>query len=131
MLYLGQPAEALKVIEQANAAEIPDARWGAYLTFVSCQAYMALGQYDDAIASSQKSIAAGDWWMAHCYLAAAYAQKGEAARASSERATLEEFLPRFTIADFKASRSSGNPLYVQQTDAHLFAGLRKAGIPEK
>jgi len=35
-----------------------------------------------------------------------------------------------SIAAFKALRWSDNPAYLQQTETHLFAGLRKAGIPE-
>jgi hypothetical protein len=37
---------------------------------------------------------------------------------------------RFSIADFKAFRFSDVPAYLQQTETHLFSGLRKAGIKE-
>jgi hypothetical protein len=68
--------------------------------------------------------------MAHCYVVAAYAQKGQTKEAASERATLEAFVPGFSIADFNATRLSDDPMYAQQTETHLYAGLRKAGIPE-
>ena len=36
-----------------------------------------------------------------------------------------------TAADLKAQRLSNDPGYLQQTETHFYAGLRKAGIPEK
>ena len=38
--------------------------------------------------------------------------------------------PDITIARLKAPQLWGNPAYQQQREAHLYAGLRKAGIPE-
>jgi hypothetical protein len=38
--------------------------------------------------------------------------------------------PGFSIADYKALKISDVPAYLQQTETHLFAGLRKAGIKE-
>lgn len=39
--------------------------------------------------------------------------------------------PDASIALFKASRVSDVPAYLQQIEAHLYVGLRKAGIPEQ
>jgi len=39
--------------------------------------------------------------------------------------------PGITIADLKALRLSNEPAYLQQTETHLYAGLRKTGIPEE
>lgn len=131
MLYSGQPAEALAWIDKVFALE---PQWNAqagYALLQRCQAYQALGRYDDAIAACEKSIAQSDGWQGHAYLVAAYALKGETAKAEAEKMTLLKQLPGMTIADIKARRVSNDPTYLQQTEMHLFAGLRKAGIPEK
>ena len=48
-----------------------------------------------------------------------------------KKAKLLKLRPDVSIADFKALRLSDNPAFLQQTETHLFANLRKAGIPEK
>ena len=39
--------------------------------------------------------------------------------------------PDFAISRWKAQTPSDNAVYWQQADTHLFAGLRKVGLPEK
>jgi hypothetical protein len=65
------------------------------------------------------------------FLAAAYALQGNDRRAQSEKVKLLAQWPEASIAQFKASRNCDVPAYLQQTEAHLYAGLRKAGIPEQ
>jgi len=130
LFYLGQPAEALEVLDQASARDIPNSRWEGWILFTRCRAHFALGHYDDAIALCQRSIAQGDWWMVHAYLAAGFGQKGDLKSAAAEKAILEEFLPNFSIGDFKRARLSDAAAYSVQTEAHLYAGLRKAGVPD-
>ena len=72
-----------------------------------------------------------NWWLPHVYLVAGYALKGAAADAAAEKATLLQLRPDISIASFMALRYSDDPTYLQQTETHLYAGLRKAGIPEK
>jgi len=131
MLYTGQPAEALAWVDKAFALE---PQWNAQTAWAllhRCQAHQALGRYDDAIAACEKSIAQSDSWPGHTYLVAAYALKGETAKAEAEKMTLLKQLPGMTIADIKALRVSNDPTYLEQTEMHLYAGLREAGIPEK
>ena len=59
------------------------------------------------------------------------AQKGETAKAAAAKAQLLKYQPGYTIARFKALRISDNPIYWQQAEAHIFTGLRRAGIPEQ
>ena len=96
---------------------------------------MTSGQYDDAIAACEKAAALDDSgvppWSAHVYLAAAYALQGNDGRARAEKTKLIMQRPGFSIAAFKALRISDTPAYVQQTERHLYQGLRKAGIPER
>ena len=69
--------------------------------------------------------------MPHLYLVAAYTHKGQSENAAAEKAKVLKQRPDISIADFKAFRLSDNPDFLQQTESHLFAELRKAGIPEK
>ena len=128
MLYAGQPAETLSWIDKAFAVD-PNLRYDAL--FIRCQAHQALGRYGDAIADCERSVVGEDSWSSHAYLVAAYAQKGETAKAEAEKIILLKQQPGMTIADLKAMRLSNEPAYLQQTETHLYAGLRKAGIPEK
>jgi tetratricopeptide (TPR) repeat protein len=130
MIFTGQPAAALALVDQQLARD-PQAKeslgWAA---LQQCRAYMALGRYDEAIAACERDIALDSWWLPHAYLLAAYAHKTETAKIGVERAALLKLRPGFSIGDFKALRFSDNPSFWDQTETHLFAGLRKAGIPE-
>ena len=85
-------------------------------------AQIAMGQFESAIESCQRSMAAGDWWMAHLLLVAAYPQAGRSREADLERTIVESFMHRFTIADFEAMQLSDNPQYAQQTETYLYPG---------
>ncbi len=128
MVHIGQPAEALRWLDKAFAVD-PSALGVTIL--MRCRAYQALGRYDDAIAACEKSVVGQDYWIPHAYLVAAYAQKGETAKAEAEKIILLKQQPGLTIADLKALRLSNEPAYLQQTETHFYAGLRKAGIPEQ
>ena len=130
MVGMGRPSEALALVDQALSLQPPTAAIASYLAGSRCSAYMALGRYDDAIAACERTASLADSWIPHIYLVAAYAQQGNATRAQAEKVKLLTLRPGFSIAAFKALRISDLPAYWQQTEAHLFAGLRKAGIPE-
>ena len=127
MVHAGRPAEALQWLDKAFAVD-PNVAGLAIL--MRCRAYQALGRYDDAIAACEKAVVGEDYWIPHAYLVAAYAQKGETAKAEAEKIILLKQQPGMTIADLKALRLSNEPAYLQQTETHFYAGLRKAGIPE-
>jgi len=132
LINLGEPERALTKLDEMKKLDLPDAEWASWTMFLRCRAFLALGRYNDAIASCERSIAAGEnWWMVYCYLVAAYAQKGDTARAAAERVKLEAYVPGFSIADFNAIKLSDKQLYQAQTERHLYAGLRKAGVPER
>jgi adenylate cyclase len=130
MLNTGHPTEALAQMDKALALQPQNNQALGYALLIRCCAYQTLGRYDDAIAVCEKSVAQDDWWLGHAYLVAAYAQKGETAKAEAEKITLLKQQPGFSIADLKAQRVSNDPTYLRQTETHLYAGLRKAGIPE-
>ncbi len=131
MFFMGRPTEALALVDQALALEPSGVIGISWPLDIRCRAYMALGRNDEAIAACEKSVGELDWWMPHLYLIAAYTHTGDAAKAAAEKAKLLQQRPGISIADFKALRLSNDPAFLQQTETHLFADLRKAGIPEK
>ncbi|HEX7271140.1 MAG TPA: hypothetical protein VF420_03205 [Casimicrobiaceae bacterium] len=62
------------------------------------------------------------------YLTAGYAQLGDSDKAAAARAALLGKKPTFTIEKYKVV-DFGTPGYHERAEAHLYAGLRKAGIP--
>jgi hypothetical protein len=64
-------------------------------------------------------------------LIGAYAQKGDVAKAAAAKAEALKRDRDLSIARLKALRLWRNPAFLQQMEVHLFAGLRKAGIPEQ
>jgi adenylate cyclase len=131
MLLTGRPTEAITLAEQALALEPSNSVANGWPLYTRCRASLALDRYDDAIAACEKSAALHDWWMPRLYLVAAYTHKGQSENAAAEKAKVLKQRPDISIADFKAFRLSDNPDFLQQTESHLFAELRKAGIPEK
>jgi TolB-like protein len=131
MVAMGRPGEALALVDRGFSLQPPDADTAAYLTGSRCRAYMALGRYNDAIEACEREAALADSWMPHAYLVAAYALNGNTEKTQAERAKLLTQRPGFSIAEFKARQISDVPAYLHQTETHLFAGLRKAGIAEK
>jgi adenylate cyclase len=131
MLYTGQPTEAVAWVDKALALQTQSNPLLVDALLQLCRANQALGRYDEAIDACEKTVAIGDWWLGHLYLVAAYAQKGETERAAAEKLILLKEQPGVTIANLRAQRLSNDKTYLQQTETHLYAGLRKAGIPEK
>jgi adenylate cyclase len=128
MIWTGRPAEALPLT--AKAIEINPADRSFELR-VACRAYLALGRYDDAIAACEKSAAEDEYWSVHAYLAAAYGQKGEIAKAAAAKAGALKRTPKLTIKWLKDLQLSDNAIFQQQNETHFYAGLRKAGVPEQ
>jgi adenylate cyclase len=131
MLLTGRPEEALALVDRQLALDPQHQDDLGVAMLERCRACMALGRYDEAIAAAQREVGLENWWLPHLYLVAAYALKGEARKAAAEKATLLELRPGTSIADFKRLHYCDNPAFVQQTEAHLLAGLRKAGFPEE
>jgi tetratricopeptide (TPR) repeat protein len=131
MILTGQPEEALVLVERQLALDPNNQEEMGWVMLQRCRAYMALGRHDDAIAACERDIALDDWWMPHLYLVAGYALKGEANKAAAEKATLLSLRSGTSIADFKRLYYSNIRAFVQQTEANLLTGLRKAGVPEQ
>jgi adenylate cyclase len=130
LLVTGRPAEALPVLDRAIALDprSPDVPLNLQL---QCSAHLNLGQYDEAIAACEKALIIEEDWLKYLFLLGALAQKGDMAKAEFAKAQLLKLKPDVSIARLKAPRMWANPLYQQQREANLYAGLRKAGIPEQ
>jgi len=127
--FTGRPEEALRLLEQAIALDPRGPGVPGFLQF-QCRAYLALGRYDDAILACQKSLALEDYWLRYLYLVAAYGQKGDFAKAAVAKTELLKRQPGMSIARIRAIKVSDNPAFQQQAENQIYAGLRKAGIPE-
>jgi adenylate cyclase len=130
MLFTGHAAEALDLANEALARGSSNSFETSFALGTRCAIELRLGRYEDAIADCEKALANQDSWFEHSLLAAAYAQIGKLDRAAAEKDRLLRLRSWFSIADDKASQLSDNPTYLQQTEMHFYAGLRKAGIPE-
>ena len=128
MNMIGKPAEALPLVEQALALNPLDV---GFALRMRCRSYLVLGRYKEAIGACEKAGTFEDLWVVHLYLVAAYAHEGEVAKAEAAKAALLRRRPGFSIADLKARGTSNEPAWLQQVETHLYAGLRKAGIPER
>jgi tetratricopeptide (TPR) repeat protein len=123
-----RPAEAVALIEQYMALNPPD---GFLALRVLCEAHLLLGQYEHAIARCEraKGLYSEDWWV-DVFLAAAYANHGDMAKATAARDEVFRLMPDYSIARLKANAYSTNPEFIRLAEAHYYSGLRKAGLPE-
>ena len=98
-----------------------------------CKAYSYLGQYEKAIPTCEKAAILKEMLSPYLYLTADFAQLGEMDKAASAKTRLLKLDPGFSIARFKpgAAAIAPNPVWLQQAETSVIAGLRKAGIPEK
>ena len=130
LLWSGQAAASLPLTERALVLDPSNA---GYLLMIQCHVYLMLGRLDEAIAACERSIGQFDDWPVYVYLDAAYAQKGDTSKAAATKAELLKRKPKLTIQNFRAEMQtwSNHPVFQQQTEQNVLAGLRKAGIPEK
>ena len=129
LLWSGRAEESLPLIDKALADEGSGAR--DVLLTRKCGACLNLGRYEEAVAACEKSAGLYSCWLTYAYLTAAYAQQGDDAKAMATKQRLMQIWPDFTIARHRLTAASDNPVYWQRNEAHLYAGLRKVGVPEK
>lgn len=129
LLLTGRPEEALPVLDRAIALD-PRSPYVGYILQLQCSANLNLGRYDAAIAACERGLGLDDDWFKYVLLLGACAQKGDMVKVEAVKRELLKRQPEITIARLKAPRLWANPAYQQQREAHLYAGLRKAGIPE-
>jgi DNA-binding winged helix-turn-helix (wHTH) protein/TolB-like protein len=129
MNLLGKPAEALPLVDRALVLDPLDVGRALWLR---CRSYLVLGRYQEAIGACEKAAGTSvDDSSVHIFLLAAYGHEGEVAKAEAAKAALLRRRPGFSIADLNQGDLSNEPAWLEQSETHLFAGLRKAGIPER
>jgi serine/threonine protein kinase/Tfp pilus assembly protein PilF len=128
-ISIGQPQTALPMLDRARDI---DATVDGVASRVACRALLSLGRYAEAVQNCERAIATDESFFVNVYLTAAYAQKGDMARAAEAKARLLSLRPGFTLETL-AMHSSGPDVqrFHKQWDKHITAGLRKAGIPER
>lgn len=95
-----------------------------------CGAQLMLGQLDQAVASCENASGFSNSWYVRLMLTAAYANRGDMDKAAAAKAEVRRTVPGVTIAELKAkdpASAEGKAL----AERHFYAGLRKAGIPER
>ena len=132
MNSMGNPAEALAIVDQELARDPQEPSEVGAALLQRCRAHLALGHTGEAIAACQKGVALDDWWLPNLYLLAAYAQIGDEAHVAATRTMLLRLRPGLSMAALKDLwYPDSPPESVLQAEAPLWAGLRKAGIPEQ
>ena len=63
-------------------------------------------------------------------MVAAYANRGDLAKAAAAKAQVLKTVPVYTISQLRAKRYSEVPEYLELAEKYWYAGLRKAGIPD-
>jgi tetratricopeptide (TPR) repeat protein len=133
-IRMGAPQNALTLLKR-QADIFPDVERTELHLIAKCRANVFLGLYDEAIASCEKASAGGVMGADEkILLAAAYAQKGEIAKAQAAKDGALRLRRNITIAYFKSraiGQQSDTPAYDEKLERYFLPGLRKAGFPEK
>jgi hypothetical protein len=126
LTFTGDQDRAVGYFEVAIRLGVSDPLNYRALTGAAAASVLA-GRFADAIAFGERArrIYAG-WGPTHRFLAAAYAQTGDTAKAAGALAHLHKLEPAVTISHLQ----SFLPYQNQQQAERLWEGLRKAGMPE-
>ena len=128
MNMTGRPADALSLADRAIALAPSNIWWEMR---IACEANLLLGQTDNAIATCEKAAGLGTDWIVQLFLVAAYANHGDLAKAIAAKDRVLQTAPGYTISQLRAKRYSEVPEYLKLAEKYWYAGLGKAGIPEK
>jgi adenylate cyclase len=129
MSMLGRPAEALIWADKAMSLRPSNPGW---VLSIICEAHLLNGQPEKAVEACERAsgLLAPDV-RPDLFLPAAYANAGDMAQASAALKTLLQSVPGYTVAQLKAKRYSVHPEYQKIAEQYWYAGLRRAGLPEK
>jgi adenylate cyclase len=129
MTMMARPADAVALTDQALTLFEANPGWTLR---VACEAHLLLGEPEKAIEKCERAAGfmAPDW-SPYFFLPAAYANAGEMDHASTALKTMLQAVPGYTIAQLRAKRYSDHPEYQRLAEKYWYAGLRKAGLPEK
>ena len=127
----GRPGEALPLVDRVLAMD-PNSTEAGFALRNACEAHLLLGQAEQAIAACERArgLTKDDLFIA-LFLAAAYANHGDLAKAAIIRADALRIVPGYTIAQLRAKRYSEHPEYQRIAREYWHEGLHKAGFPEQ
>jgi adenylate cyclase len=134
-IYIGMIDEAVPLAEQALRLS-PRDRWtGVWCSWIG-QAHLLQSRTDEAILWLEKARSANPAIpYIHLYLAAAYALRGESERAAAELAEARRLVGDDRWSSMARVRAVGGYWGVPKVrtlyETTVFAGLRKAGMPEE
>jgi adenylate cyclase len=131
MVFLGRPAEALPMVEQALQLSPNDTSIGVF-HWVKGRAYFALADYPNAIEALSESVQVRpNLWFVHVWLVAAYALADQDAKAAE---ALDAFNAKFSshfnldrVTRYYQEEQYKNPT-LQAASSEMLKGLRKAGM---
>jgi tetratricopeptide (TPR) repeat protein len=133
LLLLDRPQEALAAAQRALDMETSVVGNSEGFAIGSvCSSLMLLGRYAEALPACERTAAQSADWEDQVFLAAGYAQQGDAVRAAIARNELMNQRPHFTVAKYRALQSRASTEgYQRRLDQHVITGLRKTGAPER
>jgi tetratricopeptide (TPR) repeat protein len=126
LMARGKATEAIGELDRAIGLN-PRGNAVGVLMNHRCRALLMLGQYDAAIEACERGLAFVPDWPDYMLLTAAYALKNDTARAGAAKDELLRLHPGFSIRWHAAVSGATRS---RQLDASVYAGLRKAGVPE-
>jgi len=132
-LLAGAIEDSISLEEQAIRLSPRDPRIGLFYSRIG-QARLLQLRLDEAIPWLERSQRTNPHPRSHAFLAAAYALKGYVERGVAELAEARRLSMdgRYSsIAHLKATEYFGTPRVQPIYEATFFAGLRKAGLPER
>lgn len=129
LISAGRAEEAVKSFDRALRLNPDGPSVGVHL-HNRCRAYLYLGKYEAAIDSCVRATAFAPEWLDYVLLTAAYSMHGDAAAAGQAKAELLRLRPQFRISWLKTDDRTATEPARRQHEAHIEAGLRKAGVPE-
>jgi tetratricopeptide (TPR) repeat protein len=132
-LLAGAIEDSISLEEQAIRLSPRDPRIGLFYSRIG-QARLLQLRLDEAIPWLERSQRTTPHPRSHAFLAAAYALKGYVERGAAELAEARRLSMdgRYSsIAHLKATEYFGTPRVQPIYEATFFAGLRKAGLPER
>lgn len=131
MLLMSQAdlAGALAAFDRAIRLAPTSSSVGANLHYRG-RVFLLMGRYDEAVESVTRAIAFWPEWPDYALLAAAYAMQGNRERAAWARQELLRLEPNFTIDWYRARAPELGAAAAPLAERHLYAGLRRAGLPD-
>jgi len=126
LMARGESSAAVAEIDRAIGLSPRGNTVGVMLNY-RCRALLLLGKFDEAIQSCERGLAFVPDWPDYMLLTAAYAQKNDMKRAQAARDELMRRHPGFSIRWHAAISGAAR---ARQLEPTVYAGLRKAGVPE-